>query len=268
MATRAPPRTKKRRREQGDDDAGDEQQQGHDHAHPAATAVASESSSSVEAEEQFGCVPNPNTAGRAECRLLVYNVSKKANVGTIMRSAVAFGCLELVLVSRKGGKGKINTFGAKGTHRYLRYKHFMALDEAVAYLKDETQSDLVGVEIDAESKPVSSHPFRPGRNVCFVMGNEGDGLNDKIRAHCDYLVYIKHSGAGTASLNVACAATIVLHHFGLWAGYGETPRDGAKYVVDPSQRTGHRNPRRGVRPKVAREEGAAAAAAAAASAKE
>jgi hypothetical protein len=38
-------------------------------------------------------------------------------------------------------------------------------------------------------------------------------------------VYIQQYGAGTASLNVAVAASIVLHHFALWAGYGERERE-------------------------------------------
>lgn len=38
---------------------------------------------------------------------------------------------------------------------------------------------------------------------------------------------------GTASLNVCVAASIVFHHFALWAGYPEHPRVGEKFVVQP-----------------------------------
>jgi hypothetical protein len=38
-------------------------------------------------------------------------------------------------------------------------------------------------------------------------------------------------GPGTASLNVAVAASIVLHSFALWAGYTERERQGQKFVV-------------------------------------
>ena len=38
-------------------------------------------------------------------------------------------------------------------------------------------------------------------------------------------------GPGTASLNVSVAASIVMHHFGLWAQYTERGREGEKYVV-------------------------------------
>jgi hypothetical protein len=43
---------------------------------------------------------------------------------------------------------------------------------------------------------------------------------------------------GTASLNVTVAASIILHHFAVWAAYPERQREGAKYLVDPKpQRT-------------------------------
>ena len=53
---------------------------------------------------------------------------------------------------------------------------------------------------------------------------QGQGLNAKQLALCDAFVYIPQHGAGTASLNVAVAAAIVLHHFALWAGYPERGR--------------------------------------------
>ena len=51
-------------------------------------------------------------------------------------------------------------------------------------------------------------------------------------AACDSFAYIPQYGPGTASLNVAVAASIVLHHFALWAGYAEREREGQKYVVE------------------------------------
>ena len=60
---------------------------------------------------------------------------------------------------------------------------------------------------------------------------QGTGLSPSQIAACDGLVYIPHHGQGTASLNVACAASIVLHRFSEFAGYGEAPRTGAKFDV-------------------------------------
>ena len=69
-----------------------------------------------------------------------------------------------------------------------------------------------------------------------MLGNEGSGLSPTQLAQCDALVYIAQHGGGTASLNVACAAAIVLHRFTEWAGYREAARDSensAKFALAP-----------------------------------
>ena len=38
---------------------------------------------------------------------------------------------------------------------------------------------------------------------------QGSGLSEKQIEACDHFIYIPHYGGGTASLNVACAASIV-----------------------------------------------------------
>ena len=73
------------------------------------------------------------------------------------------------------------------------------------------------------------------------LNEQGAGLSDKQVSHCDGLIYIPQHGPGTASLNVTVAASIVLHHFAIWAGTPETPRTGPKFDVAPRpQRTAAR----------------------------
>jgi hypothetical protein len=57
------------------------------------------------------------------------------------------------------------------------------------------------------------------------------GLSSNQKAACDKFVYIPQYGPGTASLNVAVACSIVLHHYALWAEYEERARQGEKFVV-------------------------------------
>ncbi|KAL3133160.1 hypothetical protein ABBQ38_007053 [Trebouxia sp. C0009 RCD-2024] len=70
---------------------------------------------------------------------------------------------------------------------------------------------------------------------------KGTGLSEHQLKLCDSFVYIPQHGQGTASLNVTVAASIILHHFAVWAGYQECSRHGAKYdVAPPPQRTAAR----------------------------
>ncbi|WOL18564.1 hypothetical protein Cni_G27361 [Canna indica] len=61
--------------------------------------------------------------------------------------------------------------------------------------------------------------------------SSGTGLSAKECEICDFFVYIPQYGCGTASLNVTVAASIVLHHFGVWAGFHERSREGNKFTV-------------------------------------
>lgn len=164
-----------------------------------------------------------------ECRIIVHNVAKKKNIGMLIRSAVAFGVSQIIIV----GSRKIMTHGHQNTSRYIRFEYFEKLKDCAAYLKDNNFT-IYGVEIGNQSEDVTSHPFVG--NSAFIFGNEGVGMSKAAIDICDKLVYIPQYGHGTASLNVSVAASIVIHHFALWAKYYPTCMKGAKFVVDESKK--------------------------------
>ncbi|KAK7387836.1 hypothetical protein VNO78_22631 [Psophocarpus tetragonolobus] len=170
-----------------------------------------------------------------ESYVVVHNIAKRHNVGTLARSATAFGVSELILVGRRD----FNCFGSHGSSSHLRFRHFHSLQDARNFLKDK-DFHICGVEITHHSLPINHHPF--SKSTAFLLGNEGTGLSPKEIQICDFFVYIPHYGPGTASLNVTVAASIVLHHFGVWAGFTERARDGNKFVVaERPEKHGRRN---------------------------
>jgi hypothetical protein len=92
---------------------------------PTAASTSSSSSNSEKASDIFGLDPgtlvfeapppedgiDPN-AGKPKFYLICYNVSKRMNVGNIMRSACAFGVAEILVVGAK--TNKVQYFGAQG----------------------------------------------------------------------------------------------------------------------------------------------------------
>ncbi|KAG2488382.1 hypothetical protein HYH03_013069 [Edaphochlamys debaryana] len=164
-------------------------------------------------------------ASRPACYIITHSVAKKHNIGTIVRSATAFGVKEVCLV----GSRAFNTFGSHGSDAHVAFRHFDKLTECVQHLKQVEGCRVMGVEICEGALPVQEHPFTGP--TAFLLGNEGQGLSDKQMALCDGFVYIPQIGPGTASLNVAVAASIVLHHFACWAGYQERQREGYKFKV-------------------------------------
>ena len=128
----------------------------------------------------------------------------------------------------------------------------------------ERGARVVGVEIMPQAVSVSTLPFTGP--TAFLLGNEGSGLSPAQCAICDAFVYIPQHGPGTASLNVAVAAGIVLHRFADWARYPEASRDAGdttKFCVAERPQRTHA---RGIVPELSAEEVRAARAARAAAA--
>lgn len=167
------------------------------------------------------------------CFLIVHNVSKRRNIGTLIRSAVAFGVRELCLV----GSQKYNAFGSHGTTDYLPITHFTSLKTCCEYLRGQQLCEIIGLEIDDSAQAVDEEPFTGP--TAFMVGNEGTGLSKEQRQECQRFVYIRQFGAGTASLNVTVACSIVLHRFCSWAQYQEREHQGGKFKVEerPFRRT-------------------------------
>lgn len=170
-----------------------------------------------------------------KCFVIMHNISKRHNIGTLARSASAFAVAEMCLV----GSRQFNAFGSHGSTDHIAFRHFPTLEECCSSLKDQEGCKIIGVEITDDAIPVHHQPF--SGPTAFMIGNEGQGLSARQMALCDSFVYIAQYGDGTASLNVTVATTIILHHFALWAQYPEHSRKGQKYVVGPKpQRTSAR----------------------------
>ena len=58
-----------------------------------------------------------------------------------------------------------------------------------------------------KGKPYYEHDFNTG--TCIVMGNEGQGVRNNIRQHCDDTVSIPMKN-NVESLNVSVSAAIIM----------------------------------------------------------
>lgn len=167
-------------------------------------------------------LPEPHAAPAGPTSLLVlFNLSKRNNLGQLFRTANALGVGEVLVV----GKKDYHDFGSFGTTRTTPRRHFYSLTDACEYAR-QRGCTICGIEIHPEAEAVQTSPFRGP--TAFLVGNEGTGLSEQQQACCDHFVYIPQYGSG-ASLNVNVAAAIVLHHYALWAGRVENVRQGQKF---------------------------------------
>ncbi|ANQ06965.1 SpoU rRNA Methylase [Plasmodium coatneyi] len=166
--------------------------------------------------------------GCPQMYVAIYNIGKKKNIGSIVRSCVAFGVSKIFLVSRK--KNEVNFFGHMGTCKYITIEYFSNMKELKTYLC-ENNILLYGCEITDTAIPVTRHPF-VNKDTAFLFGNEGTGINDETLSYCDKIIYIPQYGNGTCSLNVSVSCAIILQHFAVWANYPEMEISGKKFVLN------------------------------------
>ena len=180
-----------------------------------------------EATDAAGSGPTGSDANRkdgtARSFMIVFNISKKANFGFLIRTANAFGA-ELICIGRRS----YSAGGAVPGTRHTKVHRFYTLDEGIEFARSVGCS-IAGIEISKDSKSIWDQPFQGP--TAFMVGNEGQGLSQRQIEMCDYLVQIPQYGDG-ASINVNVAAGIVLGHFAHWAGYRPNEVLGHKFYAD------------------------------------
>eukprot|EP00591_Stephanopyxis_turris_P005699 CAMPEP_0195509778 /NCGR_PEP_ID=MMETSP0794_2-20130614/2621_1 /TAXON_ID=515487 /ORGANISM="Stephanopyxis turris, Strain CCMP 815" /LENGTH=389 /DNA_ID=CAMNT_0040637077 /DNA_START=1 /DNA_END=1167 /DNA_ORIENTATION=+ len=178
--------------------------------------------------------------------IVLSNLQSGGNIGKIVRSASIFGCEECIVVGQK----RYRMDGDHGSRFDLPRRHVWSHLDARQYLH-ERGVRIYGIEIMEDAAPIMRYdpetgvvrfPFdRQWNGAAFVMGNEGKGLSERQREICDEFLFIPQTrggaseGGGSASLNVACAAAVILQAYCTWAGYPEARRGGEKFLAQTGE---------------------------------
>lgn len=143
-----------------------------------------------------------------DCHILVLDqVTDPQNVGAIIRSAVAFDTLALVMQDKNSPleSGAMDK-AAAGMIEYLPIVRVTNLSRALEQLK---QVGFWVVGMDGYAKTTISE-MKKGGKIAVVMGSEGKGMRRLVEESCDIAVKLPISNK-TESLNVATAAAIALY---------------------------------------------------------
>jgi TrmH family RNA methyltransferase len=139
--------------------------------------------------------------------VLCDRIQDPGNLGTIIRSATAFGFDGILCsddcVDFTNEKVIRSTQGAL-FHIALTQTD---LKQAILDLKKNGVT-VYGTSLD---HAVSLSAVKPSTPIAFVLGNEGSGVSQDVLDVCDQNIIIESTGF--ESLNVAVAAGILCHHF-------------------------------------------------------
>ena len=145
-------------------------------------------------------------AETAKLVVVLDGVEDPHNLGAIVRTAHAAGADAVVIPDRRAtGVTEVVTKAAAGALEYLPLVRTGNIRHGLEKLKQrgfwiyglDERGDQLYHETDYASPAV------------FVLGGEGRGLHQNVRAHCDLVVRIPMAGP-IASLNVSVAAGVVL----------------------------------------------------------
>ncbi|MBO3749759.1 TrmH family RNA methyltransferase [Streptosporangiaceae bacterium NEAU-GS5] len=139
--------------------------------------------------------------------LIVESVTSPFNIGSIFRTAAAFGVETVWLAGNATPPSNPKAQKtALGTDRLVAWHEPVPGAEAVRAAKDDGFT-VVAVELTADAVPL--HEAKLTGDVCLVVGGEDHGCSPAILEAADAVAYIPQVGR-VGSLNVAVAAALAV----------------------------------------------------------
>ena len=135
--------------------------------------------------------------------IAIENTERDFNMGTIVRSANAFGVRHVHVIGRR----QWNKRGAMATDKYLHVHYYTSVSEFAMVMK-EREREIIAVDNIAGSVPLGSAVLP--KNAVLVFGQEGPGISPELAAAAEKIVAIEQFGS-TRSLNVGVAAGIAMY---------------------------------------------------------
>jgi tRNA G18 (ribose-2'-O)-methylase SpoU len=134
----------------------------------------------------------------------VYHPKIEVNIGSLWRSASAFGASYLATIGRRYQTRQAGDTTDATAH--IPLLHFQTMDDLLDHLP--RGCPLVGVELDPRATELSSYHHRD--RALYLFGAEDRGLPSFVLDQCHDLVQIPTKTPW--SINLACAGSVVLGH--------------------------------------------------------
>ena len=146
-----------------------------------------------------------DTRGRHGFEVAVENWTHDFNIGSMVRSANAFGaaCVHII------GPHKWNRRGSLMTELYQHIVHHPSVEELVASMR-ERESSLRVIAIDNVPGAIPIETYHFPERCLLVFGAEGPGLSQRALDLSDDVVYITQWGS-VRSINAGAAAAVAMH---------------------------------------------------------
>ena len=138
--------------------------------------------------------------------LVLDNIQDPGNLGTIIRSAIAFNFNNIILTNNC-----VDLYNEKvirsceGMIYHINIVKY-SIEEVKEFLSNNNYQ-VIGTDVN-EGKLINDINYQD--NIAIVIGSEGRGMSDELRSICDDYINLPIS-AKCESLNAAVAASIIMY---------------------------------------------------------
>lgn len=136
------------------------------------------------------------------------NIRSLENIGSIFRTSDALGVTKIYLCGISGkvpswetGLHKKIAKTALGAEKTVPFEYFKNISNLIDRLK-ERKINIIALEQD--KKAIEYTKFKPKFPLALILGNEVEGVSNKILNKCDKIIYLPMAGQ-KESLNVSVA---------------------------------------------------------------
>ena len=141
--------------------------------------------------------------------LVCENVTNAPNIGSLFRTADAFGIEKLILCGQSIPLGRKMTKTSRATEKVVNFELKDNASKVVENLKKDGYS-IISLEITSNSQPIHLSKFSNKKPIALIIGDENFGVSGAILKLSDAIVHIDMFGQNS-SMNVVQATNIALY---------------------------------------------------------
>ena len=141
--------------------------------------------------------------------LVCENLTDAANIGSLFRTADAFGIKKLIFCGTPVSLGRKMSKASRATEKYVSHEYQENTQEVLNYLKG-LGYQIIALEITNASVPLVNMKFDSTHPIALLIGDENSGISEASLNLSDHIVHIDMFGQNS-SMNVVQAATIALY---------------------------------------------------------
>ena len=141
--------------------------------------------------------------------LVCENVTNAPNIGSLFRTADAFGVEKLIFCGPHIPLGRKMTKTSRATEKVVDFEITESSLDVVSKLQEDWHI-IIALEITTNSKSLSSFVFPKDKPIVLVIGDENFGVSSAVLELCVDSIHVDMYGQNS-SMNVVQATSVTLY---------------------------------------------------------